>query len=536
MDAVSNLLIAVRFIPALSTIFHDWHSQISTHIHYLSIAEDLEKASRPKNNLSDGELAMIFQYVIQLKQGVDNSKQHYMAMLFAWTTAARPGAFTVTRGYEKGAPTGVQGVVFPENQTLFWRDVDFVRFPDGIGARVTLRYHKGYRNPYAEKALPDYRRTFTFLPTHGTRYEFDLALIMFGIAINRRAFEDSLEHILAVPWDMQKIVPMKNEVRNQAVFVLSNQAGALEVDTPMRDSSLNPKLRAMCESVGLFEYNTYYSFRRTAIIETRRLHGTEAAKNLAMHRQHADTISAYDQVGLGDLDMTAYQLGETAAMDRSEIRKFFSQSATAIHAQGASAYTTTPKEALDARVKKRLPSDSEYVEVELQLKDIYDRMEVSFQNLKNDGVMPLLEFVPPLSYGHWAGKFTELALQYELTELSSELDALLAQRKAVHKKIRQRIRKEEKAAIVNEQVATEKANVQKAQQLLPGPGVPFKAAFLQDTPTGTSQIQDASRNVLQGLDDNDDDEGGYNEDEMGVDNAVLEEQDDGIEEPASNLT
>jgi hypothetical protein len=90
MDAVSNLLIAVRFIPALSTIFHDWHSQISTHIHYLSIAEDLEKASRPKNNLSDGELAMIFQYVIQLKQGVDNSKQHYMAMLFAWTTAARP--------------------------------------------------------------------------------------------------------------------------------------------------------------------------------------------------------------------------------------------------------------------------------------------------------------------------------------------------------------------------------------------------------------------------------------------------------------
>jgi hypothetical protein len=74
------------------------------------------------------------------------------------------------------------------------------------------------------------------------------------------------------------------EVREQAVFVAANQAGGIDVFKPMRSSALNPKLQDLCISIGLLARNTYYSFRRTAIVETRRKHGSEAARDLAFHK------------------------------------------------------------------------------------------------------------------------------------------------------------------------------------------------------------------------------------------------------------
>jgi hypothetical protein len=52
----------------------------------------------------------------------------------------------------------------------------------------------------------------------------------------------------------------------------------------MRSGALNPKLQDWCIEIGLFARNTYYSFRRTAIVETRRRDGSEAARDLAFHK------------------------------------------------------------------------------------------------------------------------------------------------------------------------------------------------------------------------------------------------------------
>lgn len=53
-------------------------------------------------------------------------------------------------------------------------------------------------------------------------------------------------------------------------------------------NALNEKLTKLCTSIGLTQRNTYYSFRRSAIIETLRKHGTEAAKNIGFHKPNAN--------------------------------------------------------------------------------------------------------------------------------------------------------------------------------------------------------------------------------------------------------
>jgi hypothetical protein len=190
---------AVRFIPDFSTVYHDWHAQTVEHVHYIAIKEGLSTHFYEKHNLTDVELALFYQHVMQLQYGVDNAKQHIVAMMLAWTTSARPGTFTISRGYEKGAETGVAGIFREYAQTLYWKDVNFHRLDDGsIAVRVTLRFHKGYRNPHDEEALVDSSRRFTFMPTMGRRYEFDLALLLLGLAWNRGLFSSymSLEDII----------------------------------------------------------------------------------------------------------------------------------------------------------------------------------------------------------------------------------------------------------------------------------------------------------------------------------------------------
>jgi hypothetical protein len=190
---------AVRFIPDFSTVYHDWHARTVEHVHYIATKEGLSTEFHEKHNLTDVELALIFQHIMQIEYGVDNMKQHFVAMMLAWTTSARPGTFTVSKGYGQGVETGIADIVRKAAQTLYWKDVDFRRLDDGtIAARVTLRYHKGYRNPHAEETLVDSSRKFTFMPTVGTRYEFDLSLLLVGLAWNRGLFSayDSLAEII----------------------------------------------------------------------------------------------------------------------------------------------------------------------------------------------------------------------------------------------------------------------------------------------------------------------------------------------------
>jgi hypothetical protein len=83
-----------------------WHEEITRHIHSVAIKEALGSYHYQKNNLTDGELQLIFNFIMEQRYGVENLKQHWAAMLLSWTTAARPGSFTVAQGYQKGAPLG----------------------------------------------------------------------------------------------------------------------------------------------------------------------------------------------------------------------------------------------------------------------------------------------------------------------------------------------------------------------------------------------------------------------------------------------
>lgn len=167
-------------------MYRHWHALGCAQIHRIALAEGLETGFMTKNNLTDKELSLIFHWVLKQSYGVANLKQHYAAILIAWTTSARPGSFTVSKGYRKGAETSVPGIFPKTDQTLRWSDVEFKRLPDGtISARVSFRYHKGYRDQYRRNAVFEAKRTFTFLPTQSDRYEFDMSLILLGLAWNR---------------------------------------------------------------------------------------------------------------------------------------------------------------------------------------------------------------------------------------------------------------------------------------------------------------------------------------------------------------
>jgi hypothetical protein len=92
---------SVRYIKGFSTIYHEWHTRLSGYICYTACDEDLSVLLRPKNNLTETELALFFARVMELEKGVENWKQHYAALLMAWATGARPGSFTVGTGYHQ---------------------------------------------------------------------------------------------------------------------------------------------------------------------------------------------------------------------------------------------------------------------------------------------------------------------------------------------------------------------------------------------------------------------------------------------------
>ena len=111
------------------------------------------------------------------------------------------------------------------------------------------------------------------------------------------------------------------------VFVAATQAGRLDTTKPMSEQALNPKLQQLCTGIGLLDRNSYYSIRRTAIIEVRRQHSTESAKDFAFHKPSANSLFFYDNVGFGDIDMQQFRLGGPESMSREEVQKYFSQAA-----------------------------------------------------------------------------------------------------------------------------------------------------------------------------------------------------------------
>ena len=87
----------------------------------------------------------------------------------------------------------------------------------GIAVRVTFRYTKGYRNPNLEGSKEaGSARTFLFLPSMAERLEFDLPIVLFGIAYERGLFVQSLEEILHQESD-NVFLEKSEEVNEQAV-------------------------------------------------------------------------------------------------------------------------------------------------------------------------------------------------------------------------------------------------------------------------------------------------------------------------------
>jgi hypothetical protein len=164
---------------------HRRHNQLTAHIHYIAVKEGLSTRFHEKNNLTDTELAIMFRHITIQDHGIDNLKQHYAAWLLAFITGARPGSFTVGGGYHRDAPIGSSILpnfpTRPTDETMRWKDIEFLRMPGGIAAKLTFRYVKGHRNPYSNSYIAG-QRDFLFVPTQGSRYEFDLSVIFFGIA------------------------------------------------------------------------------------------------------------------------------------------------------------------------------------------------------------------------------------------------------------------------------------------------------------------------------------------------------------------
>ncbi|KAF2002156.1 hypothetical protein P154DRAFT_574468 [Amniculicola lignicola CBS 123094] len=514
---------ACALVKDFHLIWQSWHEEVSRHIHMIAVHESLSTQSWKKVNLSDVELVIIFKFIMEQQHGVANYKQHWAAMLLVWLTAARPGTIVVGEGYQKGASLGRPDKTRPVDETLRWSDVDFIHMMGGIAVRITFRYNKGYRNPHQEGApvSANVSRTFLFLPSRGERLEFDLPIILFGIAYERGRFRRTIEEILGTP-PSEVFLEKVPDVNSQAVFVASNQAGTLDPSQPMRLAALNPKLKQICASIGLLERNTYYSLRRTAIIEVRRRHGTEAAKDLAFHKPSANSLFFYDNVGFGDVDMQQMRLGGPEGMSREEVRKFFSQA-------NVSRYTGEESltHSIDAEVKKRLPQQPEYINGELELKSLYEEISSALSELQQSGDIPDNEKIPTGYSTYRAAELKSLLSKYNQLKLFETLQDKLALRKQLLRKLRLQLRndirtekREKHKAVLNESMTASK------RVLAPGGGYqPERVRGLRVPGIGES--------AEQALLDSEEDDGDADEDEDeddGVDEDVLGDHDYGSRE------
>ncbi|CAE7216402.1 hypothetical protein PTTW11_10820 [Pyrenophora teres f. teres] len=405
-------------VQDFQTIWHNWHCEVSRHIHMLSVHQSLSLQSWKKNNLSDSELCIIFQHICDQRYGMENLKQHWAAMVMVWLTAARPGSFTVSCGYQAGEPLGVPGMVRDTSSTLRWSDVQFFHMVGGIAVKITFRHIKGYQNPHKDGSLyGNAEKAFTFLPSSGERLEFDLPIILFGIAYQRGLFVQTLE-----------------------VFVAANQAGRIDQTKPMIIHALNAKLQQLCTGIGLLERNSYYSLRRTAIIEVKRDHGTEKAKDLAFHVASSNSLIYYDNIGFGDLDMGQFRLGGPESVSREEIQKYFSQ-ANLTKWQPIDDEAPTLTQSINQATKDQLREEPEYISREQNLKRLYDETGDQLQELQAAGRIPDNEKIPTGCSVTDGAKLKALSHKYGLDELTKKIEEQLVNRKRAYRSIRLRLRK-----------------------------------------------------------------------------------------------
>jgi len=410
---------AVRYIEGFARISVNWHKLVTAHIHFLGHEHSMEQGTRPKNNLTDTELMLFYHQLFQFHQGMENWKQNYLAWVLVYTTGVRPGSFTVAKGYEKGADLGVNGLIRQEDETLRWKDVSFFRFPgtEGIAVRITFKYIKGHRDPFSNSS-GDGRKMFTFLPTRGERYELDVSAIILGIAFSRGLFPfATLEELLS---DDQYYVPTLDEIAEQAVFVAADQANSIVPTQAMLSVALGVKLKQMCVAVGLLEHNTMYSFRRTAIIDTRRKLGTEVAREVAGHAPGSFTYAVYDTEQTADLDIAAMRTGDAPVISREAIRDAFKQA----NVSRADPQTVDLPKELTQRTRAAMIADPQYQSMERKLYDMLG------------DICAILELEPP-ARGQETNfvAYREALMENDDFDNENKLAELLKERKSLRKSL-----------------------------------------------------------------------------------------------------
>jgi hypothetical protein len=189
---------------------------------------------------------------------------------------------------------------------------------DGILVFVDFKHLKGHRNPHT-RLSPFSNKEFTFIPTRGNRYEFDVSALMIVIAFEHGLFP--FKTLEALHADRHVKVPVNAAVANQAVFVSANQDNGLDVTRAMKTDALNTKLHQVCTDVGILARNTMYSFRRSAIIDTSRKFGQDAARALAGHSAGSNSYFFYDTDLTRTCDIGAERIGEMP-IDRADVRDF----------------------------------------------------------------------------------------------------------------------------------------------------------------------------------------------------------------------
>jgi hypothetical protein len=92
----------------------------------------------------------------------------------------------------------------------------------------------------------------------------------------------------------------------------------------------------------------------------------EMAQELAGHRIRGDSLWAYDNEGLGAIDVTDFRLREDSSLSVKDIANLFAQ-ANNIKPLGA-APSNSPVATLKTRVDNRLETDEEYISLKVEPK------------------------------------------------------------------------------------------------------------------------------------------------------------------------
>ncbi|KAI4657307.1 uncharacterized protein J4E79_007379 [Alternaria viburni] len=358
----------------------DYHSRVSGHIHMVAVEQGILTRSRERNELGELELGLMYARVMTLQDSVLQTKQHYIAWVVAYITAARPGSITVSKGYQQGAPRGgAMSDSIPtrtEAHTLQWSDVKFERFEQNYSCLVTFRFNKGHQDPHRQSSR-DGSREFFSAPKQ-ERLQLDIGALLFAEAYTRGLFVHPLDDLLTNA--AIRFPVTRGEVARQAVFVVANTKGQLIPDQEMRQVALNKHLQDFSLAVGILCYFSMYSFRRQAAQEAKSEYSSEDAMALLGHRaSNPDTLRHYDKHGFDRRDMTSFRLGGVQLEDAS-IRKFFSPS-NRLWTKDASSGVPgrSLKQEVHARVRQMIILDPEYKKFEADLHGILSQIHHKLQ-------------------------------------------------------------------------------------------------------------------------------------------------------------